>query len=128
MARIAPGAMAMRRPRYSSPLDRHRHRDPVPPRSCGPRGDSTADLDELDDGALEYFWQLVEASSADDVAFLWRDFEQRAAQLAQVEDVDRVVWHLGRALEASPFWSRPEHQGRREAVLRALAAAQKEPP
>jgi hypothetical protein len=110
-------ARMRRRPRYSSPLDRHHHRE----QWCTQPANSP--VDEPDDGPVEFFWQLVEASSDDDLEFLWPNFPERAAQLAGVEDVEPVLWHLGRAINASPFWSRPEHQGRRDAILAALAAA-----
>jgi hypothetical protein len=75
---------------------------------------------------LTYFWDLVEATTQDDINYLWPDFEHRARELrvmARTEDTSEAVWHLGRALDQSELWSKSGLRAKRAAILRALRAA-----
>jgi hypothetical protein len=75
---------------------------------------------------LTYFWDLVEATTQDDINCLCSDIEHRARELrvmARTEDISEAVWHLGRALDESESWSKSGLREKRAAILRALQAA-----
>ena len=77
---------------------------------------------------LTYFWDLVEATTLDEINFLWPDIEHRARELrvmARTEDISEAVRHLGRALDESELWSKSGLREKRSAILRALQAAKR---
>ena len=76
--------------------------------------------------AFTYFWELVEAQSADDLDYLWPDFERRSrelAALARAEDIKITLYHLTRAVQESPLLARWEHAMHSAAILKAISAA-----
>jgi hypothetical protein len=76
--------------------------------------------------AFTYFWELVEAQSADDLDYLWPDFDRRSrelAALARAEDIKITLYHLTRAANESPLLARWEHAMHRAAILEAISAA-----
>jgi hypothetical protein len=75
---------------------------------------------------LTYFWQLIEANTLYDVDSLWLEFQQRSRELRQLasqQNISMVVWHLGRSLYTSSFWTWWPLQDKRAAILDVLAAA-----
>jgi hypothetical protein len=78
------------------------------------------------ESALEYWWDLVQAGSLDDIAFLWEEFDRRSHELRQVaksEDISDAVWHLGRALDENGVFADWSLRGKRASILRAFRAA-----
>jgi hypothetical protein len=74
------------------------------------------------------FWRIVEASSVEDVATLWRDFDRRASELraiAKREDIADSLWHLGRALDANELFSEWGLRAKRASILKGIRAAGK---
>ena len=102
--------------RRSSSLDRHRYAgQPSAPAVEGPGG--------LPDGPVEYLWLLLEASSIERVAELWSGFAARIIELRQVarsEDVNDVLWHLGRALDENVVFDDWALRRKRATILQAL--------
>jgi hypothetical protein len=67
---------------------------------------------------------IVEASSVQEFATLWPDFEPRARELqamAKRKDIANSLWRLGRALERSELWAEWSLKRRRAAMVKAIA-------
>ncbi len=79
-----------------------------------------------DADALTYFWELIESRTADDVRYLWPDFDRwrrELAALAKREDVGEILRHLVLALGQSELFGLEYMSRYRAAVLSAIQAA-----
>jgi hypothetical protein len=75
---------------------------------------------------IDFFWELVEASTIDDVVELSRDFDRRALELRQIgrhENIREVLTHLETALAANELFNDWSMTAKRAAILEAIRSA-----